>query len=87
MSYDSTMEIEVLDEKLYGKLKEELEIPEPAYGDDVLVIARFKDGRTDQFYAFIEDVALYVCGDYLCLTDEYGNKDPSKKVAKVTKWW
>ena len=88
MSEDEVlMVVEVIDEEGYRVLRKELDIGHPTYEDDVKIIAKFKDGREEHFYAFIEDIHWYICGDYLCLIDSNGNVMEDKKVARVIKWW
>jgi len=81
------MIVEVVNEEYYRKLRKELDLGRPYYEDDVIVVAKFKDGREERFFAFTEDIGYYVCGDYLCLLDENGEPDPNKKAVKVIEWW
>lgn len=82
-----TIIVEVIDEKLYKQLRKELDLGRPMYDDDVLVIAKFKDGREERFYTFMADIGYYIHNDYLCLLDEEGEPDPNKKAVRVLKWW
>lgn len=81
------MIVEVVNEEYYRKLRKELDLGRPFYDDDVIVVAKFKDGREERFFALVEDVVCYVNGDYLCLWDENEKPDPNKKAVKVIEWW